>query len=221
MDIQANIEFFRKELPPHVKLVAITKTKSIDEILQAYRAGHRFFGENKVQELVQKQQELPADIEWHMVGHLQSNKVKYIAPFIHLIHSIDSLKLLEIVNKEALKNNRVIACLLQIHISAEETKFGFSDEELNDLLQSGKVQQLSNIRICGLMGMASFSENEALVRGEFNYLKELFNKIKSSYFSENSSFKELSMGMSGDYKIAVSEGSTIVRIGSLIFGERL
>lgn len=200
--------------------MAITKTKPVNEIMQAYDTGHRDFGENKVQELVQKQSDLPKDIHWHMVGHLQSNKVKYLAPFIYMIHSVDSLKLLLAIEKEGMKCKRVIHCLLQVHIAQEETKFGLSQTELFELLSAKEVKELKKVRICGLMGMATFTEDENIVRKEFSYLKGLFNQVKTSYFSEDSSFTELSMGMSGDYKIAMKEGSTIVRIGSLIFGER-
>lgn len=220
MDIRENINSLKEELPAGVKLVAITKTKPIEDILQAYHAGHIIFGENKVQELNQKQGLLPSDIQWHMVGHLQSNKVKYIAPFVHLIHSVDSMKLLQTINREGIKNNRVIDCLLQVYIALEETKFGLSEEELYDIFKTDEFKRFTNVRICGLMGMATFTEDENVVRKEFRTLKGLFNKLKSSYFSEKSNFTELSMGMSGDYKIAVEEGSTMVRIGSLIFGER-
>jgi PLP dependent protein len=220
MDIRENINSLKEELPAGVKLVAITKTKPIEDILQAYHAGHIIFGENKVQELNQKQGLLPSDIQWHMVGHLQSNKVKYIAPFVHLIHSVDSMKLLQTINREGIKNNRVIDCLLQVYIALEETKFGLSEEELYDIFKTDEFKSFTNVRICGLMGMATFTEDENVVRKEFRTLKGLFNKLKSSYFSEKSNFAELSMGMSGDYKIAVEEGSTMVRIGSLIFGER-
>lgn len=186
----------------------------------AYRAGQRDFGENKVQELVDKQPKLPSDIRWHMVGHLQSNKVKYLAPWVYMIHGVDSEKLLGVINKEGEKHNRVMDCLLQIHIAKEDTKFGFSRDELFDLGESKIFETLTNVRICGLMGMATFTEDEGLVKNEFRYLRNLFNELKTSYFANDSFFKELSMGMSGDYKIAIEEGSTIVRIGSQIFGER-
>ncbi len=220
MDIAENITLILDQLPGSVKLVAISKMKSEDEIMEAYREGHRIFGENKVQELIRKQEVLPDDIEWHMVGHLQSNKVKYIAPFVHLIHAVDSLKLLRIINKEAEKNNRRIDCLLQVHIASEETKFGFSNEEVIELLEATEGEELSFIRITGLMGMATFTDDGELVRSEFKSLKNLFDELKSRYFEEEPSFQELSMGMSGDYTIAIEEGSTMVRIGSLIFGER-
>jgi len=220
MDIRSNIIKLKKELPEGISLVAITKTKPVEEVLQAYEVGHRDFGENKVQELIQKQPLLPSDIQWHMVGHLQSNKVKYIASFIHLIHSVDSVKLLLTIDKEGRKNNRVIDCLLQVHIAEEDTKFGLSEDELFALLEMIELANLENVRVCGLMGMATYTGDDNIVRREFSYLKELFNKLKSSYFSEVSYFRELSMGMSGDYRIALEEGTTIVRIGSIIFGER-
>jgi len=220
MDIRGNIKKIVDSLAPGVKVVAVTKTRTIPEIMEAYDAGHRIFGENKVQELAGKQELLPGDIEWHMVGHLQTNKVKYIAPYVSLIHGVDSLKLLRTVNKEAFKNNRVIDCLLQVHIALEETKFGFSEEELEGLLDQLPSEDLLNVRISGLMGMATFTSDNDLIRSEFRYLAELFRKLKKSFFREKNYFCELSMGMSGDYLIAVEEGSTIVRIGSLIFGER-
>ncbi len=213
-------EILEELRPKGVKLVAVSKTHSPESILAVYHSGHKIFGENKVQELVEKQQQLPQDIEWHLIGHLQTNKVKYIAPFVHLIHSIDSLKLLREVNKQAAKNNRVIDCLLQIHIAEEETKFGLDEPEALELLDSDIYKTLQNIRITGLMGMATFTEDENQVRKEFQHLKSIFNKLKVRYFQKDENFRELSMGMSGDYKIAIEEGSTIVRIGSLIFGQR-
>lgn len=210
-----------RELQPRgIKLVAVSKTKPAETILAIYQNGHKIFGENKVQELVEKQALLPKDIEWHLIGHLQTNKVKYIAPFVNLIHSIDSLKLLKEVNKEALKNNRVIDCLLQMHIAEEETKFGLDEKEATELLQSDAFKQMQNVRITGLMGMATFTENENQIRQEFKKLNDTFKSLKSQFFKNDSSFRELSMGMSGDYKIAIEEGSTMVRIGSLIFGSR-
>jgi pyridoxal phosphate enzyme (YggS family) len=188
--------------------------------MEAYNSGQRIFGENKVQELVSKYETLPNDIQWHMIGHLQTNKVKYIAPFVNLIHAVDSYKLLETINKEALKNNRVIDCLLQIHIAKEESKFGFDETELFAMFTKSDYSNLNNVRICGLMGMATFSDDTNLVRSEFKYLSKLLNKLKSSTFYNSSYFKELSMGMSDDYTIAIEEGSTMVRIGSDIFGNR-
>jgi pyridoxal phosphate enzyme (YggS family) len=201
-------------------IVAVTKTKPIADILEAYELGIRAFGENKVQELCNKYEQLPKDIHWHLIGHLQSNKVKYIAPFITLIHSIDSYKLLEIVNKEASKHRRVIQVLLQVHIATEEEKFGFDDKELFAFLDEGKYQNLSHVVICGLMGMATNTEDEEAVSSEFNILNSLFNKIKNTYFKNNDTFEILSMGMSGDYDIALKAGSNMLRIGSILFGNR-
>ena len=203
-----------------VTLVAVSKTKPNEAILEAYEVGQRIFGENKVQELVAKFEDLPKDIEWHMIGHLQTNKVKYIAPFIHLIHSIDSIKLLKEVNKEAKKNNRTIKCLLQFHIAQETTKFGFSLEEVKDFLSSDEFIELNNIELCGVMGMATFSDDKELVREEFQLLHNIFHILKSHYFKFNPTFKEISMGMSDDYQLAMEEGSTMVRIGSSLFGGR-
>lgn len=204
-----------KELSGKATLVAVSKTKPVEDIKALYDLGHRDFGENYVQELTQKYEQLPKDIRWHFIGHLQSNKVKYIAPFVHLIHGVDSLNLLKEINKQALKSSRVINCLLQIHIAKEETKFGLDSIELETILSSD-LSDLKNIRICGLMGMASFSDNIELVRTEFKYLKSLFVKFNIPH----STFHILSMGMSADYKIALEEGSNMVRIGSLLFGSR-
>lgn len=201
-------------------LVAISKTKPVEEIREVYDAGQRAFGENKVQELVQKYEELPKDIEWHMVGNLQSNKVKYIAPFIHLIHSVDSLKLAIEINKQAAKNGRVIDVLLEIHIAAETNKSGFSEEELIDHLDIKAFDSLKNIRIVGLMGMATNTKSQVLIKNEFSGLKSFFNEIRETYFKQNPGFRILSMGMSGDYLIALEEGSNMIRVGSAIFGER-
>jgi pyridoxal phosphate enzyme (YggS family) len=204
-----------------VTLVAVSKTKPVEAIKELYDLGHRDFGENYVQELVEKQQQLPQDIRWHFIGHLQSNKVKYIAPFVHLIHGIDSFKLLKEVSKQAKKLNRVIDVLLQVHIAQEETKFGFDERELQELLNtnSSELHESENIRIKGLMGMATFTEDQEKIRSEFKYLKSLFYTYSKSEIP-NSKFETLSMGMSGDYTLAIEEGSTMVRIGSLIFGER-
>ena len=207
------------ELNGKANLVAVSKTKPVADILELYNLGQRDFGENYVQELVGKYEQLPKDIHWHYIGHLQSNKVKYIAPFVHLIHGVDSLSLLKEINKQALKNNRIINCLLQIHIAKEETKFGLDSKELETILHTD-LSELKNIRICGLMGMASFSNNINLVRAEFKSLKELFDKSGSEFNIQHSTFNILSMGMSADYPIALEEGSTMVRIGSLLFGER-
>ncbi|MBN2215509.1 MAG: YggS family pyridoxal phosphate-dependent enzyme [Bacteroidales bacterium] len=220
MNVARNLEFILKELPSAVKLVAVTKTHPDDVILQAYHAGHRIFGENKVQELVSKHQNLPGDIEWHMIGHLQTNKVKYIVPFVHLIHSVDSIKLLNTIDREAAKNGRVIDCLLQLKIAKEETKYGMDSDDVLAMLCSADYKQCSNVRITGLMGMATFTSDESQIEKEFENLADTFRKIKDSFFKEKTYFCELSMGMSDDYKIAVKAGSTMVRIGSLIFGER-
>jgi pyridoxal phosphate enzyme (YggS family) len=221
MSITDNIIKLKKEIESvNVKLIAVSKTKSNEEILEAYHAGQRIFGENHVQELIEKQESLPKDIEWHLIGHLQSNKVKYIAPFINLIHGVDSLKLLQEINKQALKHNRVIDCLLQIYIADEDTKFGLGFDEVIELLRSEELSELKNIRIVGLMGIATNTENPKLIKEEFYELKTLFDGIKLSYFRKEESFKELSMGMSSDYQVAIEQGSTMVRIGSDIFGKR-
>ena len=206
----------KAELPAHVTLVAVSKTKPIELIQEAYNAGQRDFGENYIQELEEKHKQLPADIRWHAIGHLQSNKVKYIAPFVYLIHGVDSLKLLQEINKQALKNNRVIDCLLQIHIAKEETKFGFSFDECEGLFQSGEIKKLQNIRVAGFMGLDTNTDNEIQIRNDFCSLNKLFEQFKI----QHSEFRILSMGMSSDYKIAIQEGSTMIRIGSSIFGER-
>lgn len=207
-------------LPEHVTLVAVSKTKPASAILEAYNAGQRHFGENKVQEMMDKYPQLPKDIHWHLIGHLQSNKVKYIAPFVSLIHSVDSMKLLQEINKQALKHNRVIDCLLQFHIATEETKFGLDMEEATALLDSEGFRNLHNVRIIGVMGMASFMEDEQQLRKEFGELKTIFDKLKDTWFAQENSFSVTSMGMSGDYRIAIEEGSTMVRVGSSIFGSR-
>jgi pyridoxal phosphate enzyme (YggS family) len=214
--IGANIEKIKQQIGQNVQLVAVSKTKPVELLMEAYNAGQRIFGENKVQEMVAKHEQMPKDIEWHMIGHLQSNKVKYIAPFVSLIHAVDSLKLLETINKEALKNNRVIECLLQIYIADEETKFGLDETELNELLESETYKQMQNIKIVGLMGMATNTDDENKIRNEFKKLKSLFDKFSIL----NSQFSILSMGMSSDYKIAFEEGSTMLRVGSLIFGKK-
>ena len=222
MSISKNITELQKELQPiGVTLVAISKTKPNEDILEAYGAGQRIFGENQVQDLVEKYESLPKDIEWHLVGHLQTNKVKYIAPFISLIHSVDSLKVLTEINKHALKNNRIIDCLLQIYIADEDTKFGLDFAEAVELLRSEEFQGLTNVRIRGLMGIASNTENEKIIKEEFYELKMLFDGIKTTYFRKEESFDILSMGMSSDYKIAIEQGSNMVRLGSTIFGQRI
>ncbi|QNL49888.1 YggS family pyridoxal phosphate-dependent enzyme [Olivibacter sp. SDN3] len=221
MSITDNIQKIKKETDQlQVQLIAISKTKPLEDIKEAYDAGQRAFGENQVQELVEKHEALPKDIEWHMVGHLQTNKVKYIASFITLIHSVDSLKLLKEINKQALKNNRIIDCLLQIHIADEETKFGLDYDEVIELLRSDELADLQNVRVIGLMGIATNTDREKVIREEFYELKTLFNGIKDSFFRKEDSFREVSMGMSSDYKIAIEQGSTMIRLGSTIFGSR-
>ena len=220
MSIASNLYSIKSTIPAHVKLVAISKTHPVDIVMETYNSGQRIFGENKVQEMVSKYELMPKDIEWHLVGHLQTNKVKYIAPFVSLIHSVDSLRLLSVINKEAEKNNRVIDCLLQMYIASEETKFGLSHEELEDILNASEYESLKNIRIVGLMGMASFSDDMQVVRGEFRNLSNTFKQVKENYFIDKPWFKVLSMGMSSDYNIAIEEGSTMVRVGSSIFGHR-
>jgi pyridoxal phosphate enzyme (YggS family) len=220
MSISENLNNLRKELPGKIKIVAVSKTKPEEIILEAYRAGHKIFGENKVQELIRKYENLPKDIEWHMVGHLQTNKAKYIASFISLIHSVDSLKLLTEINKEALKNNRIIDCLLQLRIAKEETKYGATFDEIKNILNSTEFREMKNVRVNGLMGMATFTSDKTIINKEFSYLAECFNQLKEYFYSDSEYFKELSMGMSDDYDLAVQAGSTMVRIGSLIFGAR-
>ena len=220
MTITSNVESIVSELPANTRLVVISKTKTESEIMEAYHAGQRMFGENKVQELVPRYHNLPKDIEWHLVGHLQTNKVKYIANFIQLIHSVDTLSLFLEIDKQARKINRVINCLLQVHIAQEETKFGLSEVELFELIASPSFKASANVRTVGLMGMASLTDNEEQVRNEFRFLANLFKQLKTTTFANKPYFKELSMGMSSDYKIAAEEGSTLVRIGSKIFGER-
>lgn len=220
MSIRDNLTAFQKQLPDTVKLVAVSKTKPVEDILEAYNAGQRIFGENKVQDLVAKQPLLPKDIQWHYIGHLQTNKVKFIAPFVHLIHAVDSLKLLKEINKQGLKNNRVIDCLLQFHIADEETKFGLSFEEAGEILCNEVFQSFTNVRVTGVMGMATYTLNENQVRGEFRQLHKYFDSLKSRYFNDADYFREISMGMSGDFRLAIGEGSTLIRVGTLIFGER-
>ncbi len=218
--IKENLAKVRKELPDNVTLVAVSKTKSNEEILEAYEEGQRIFGENKVQECIKKFEELPKDIQWHLIGHLQTNKVKYIAPFIALIHAVDSLKLLKEINKQAKKNNRTINCLLQFHIAEEESKYGLSFTEAQELLSSQDFIELQNISIKGVMGMATNTNNKEQIQEEFQTLENYFNVLKSHFFKFNNDFSIISMGMSSDYKIAIEEGSNMVRIGSSIFGRR-
>ncbi|MFT0715417.1 YggS family pyridoxal phosphate-dependent enzyme [Flagellimonas lutimaris] len=216
MSIKNNLNSIKSELPEGVILVAVSKTKPNEDILEAYEAGQRVFGENKVQEMVQKWEDLPKDIEWHMIGHVQRNKVKYMAEFVSLIHGVDSSRLLKEINKQAKKYDRVIPCLLQIHIAEEDTKFGLDEKELNELISSDTFKAMENIKIVGLMGMATFTKDENQVRREFTQLKSMFDALKAKL----SDISILSMGMSGDYAIAIEEGSTMVRIGSSIFGAR-
>jgi len=219
MSIAANLQIIKSTLPKHVTLVAVSKTKPVPDLMEAYDAGQRIFGENKIQEMVDKWEQMPKDIEWHMIGHVQTNKVKYMAPFVSLIHGVDSLKLLEEINKQALKNNRIIDCLLQIYIAEEESKFGLDEEELASLLASPTFKEMKNIRIAGLMGMATFTDNQNQIKKEFTYLKSIYDNHKNMK-SEICNLKFLSMGMSGDYQLAIACGSTMVRIGSSIFGNR-
>ena len=218
--IAENIRLLRSELPPSVKLVAVSKSKPASDILTAYNAGQLCFGENRVQELLQKKEILPSDIEWHLIGHLQSNKVKYIVSFISMIESIDSFRLLTVVNDEASRIHRIVDCLLQIKIAEEETKYGFSFGEINEMLESDEIRLMNAVRICGVMGMGTLTDDERQTRTEFRLLANFFAELKNKYFVKNSDFSEISMGMSGDYKIALDEGTTMVRIGSLIFGKR-
>ena len=216
MSVKDNLTKITSELPEGVTLVAVSKTKPNEDILEAYEAGQRIFGENKVQEMVQKWEDLPKDIEWHMIGHVQRNKVKYMAEFVSLIHGVDSPRLLKEINKQAKKHNRVIPCLLQIHIAEEDTKFGLDEKELNELVDSDEFKTMEHIKIVGLMGMATFTEDMNQVRREFAQLKSLYDHLKAKLTDINI----LSMGMSGDYTVAIEEGSTMVRIGSSIFGAR-
>jgi len=215
MTIAENLKKIKKDLPENVQLVAISKTKSIEQMMEAYDAGQRIFGENKVQEMERKYPDMPKDVEWHMVGHLQRNKVKDLAPFVNMIHAVDSLRLLNRIEREAERNKRVIRVLIQIKIAEEESKFGLEPEEAVDLLKSNEVQNLKHVQISGLMGMATFTDDQKQIAKEFENLKTLYDSLKEKY-----NFTTLSMGMSGDYKLAIEKGSTMVRVGSAIFGER-
>lgn len=221
MSIAGSIEAIKAGLGSGVELIAVSKTKPVEELMEAYNAGQRAFGENQVQELVEKQEAMPKDIEWHLIGHLQSNKVKYIAPFIHLIHSVDSLKLLQEIDKQGKKNTRKIDCLLQVYIADEETKYGLSFDEVIELLRSEEYGAMENVRITGLMGIATNTTIEKQINDEFYELKTFSDGVKTSFFRKEDSFKELSMGMTSDYKIALENGTTMVRIGSMIFGSRV
>lgn len=219
MSIKANLNTIKSTIPEHVTLVAVSKTKPVTDLMEAYEAGQRIFGENKIQEMTDKWEEMPKDIQWHMIGHVQTNKVKFMAPFVSLIHGVDSLKLLQEINKQALKNNRVIDCLLQMHIAEEETKFGLDEKELASLLASADFNNLKNIQILGLMGMATFTENQNQIKKEFMHLKSIFDSLQAKE-TVNCKLNTVSMGMSGDYQLAIECGTTMVRIGSSIFGGR-
>ena len=220
MSIQTNLKETLATLPPHVRLVAVSKFHPNEALQEAYDAGQRIFGESKVQEMTQKYESLPKDIEWHFIGHLQTNKIKYMSSYVAMIHGVDSFKLLIEINKQAAKVGRIIPCLLQIHIAQEETKFGFSFEECKAMLMAGEWKSLKNISLCGIMGMATNTEDEEEIRKEFQSLRNFFQEIKQGFFSEDSAFKEISMGMSDDYPLAIEYGSTLIRIGSRIFGNR-
>lgn len=220
MTIEYNLNKICSSLPVGVKLVAVSKTKSNEEIMEAYATGQRVFGENKVQELVRKWETLPKDIEWHFIGHLQSNKVRMIAPFIAMVHSVDSLKILKTINDEAKLAGRVIPCLLQFHIAEEESKYGFSPEDINQLVSDIKSSEFDHVAISGVMGMATFIDDVEQIRYEFKTLYEIFNNLKAVFFHGNDNFREISMGMSHDYQYAIENGSTMIRVGSTIFGDR-
>ena len=219
MSIAQNLLQIKSQLPNHVTLVAVSKTKPVADLMEAYNAGQRIFGENKIQEMTEKWEQMPKDIQWHMIGHVQTNKVKFMAEYVSLIHGVDSLKLLQEINKQALKHHRVIDCLLQIYIADEETKFGLDENELVELLTSNEFKELQNIRIVGLMGMATFTDNQNQIKEEFQHLKQIFDNT-NKLGTLNLKLETLSMGMSGDYKLAIECGSTMVRIGSSIFGNR-
>lgn len=218
--IQEEIKSIQESLPGHVRLVAVSKFHPIEALEEAYAAGQRVFGESKVQEMTTKYEALPKDIEWHFIGHLQTNKIKYMAPYVALIHGVDSFKLLKEINKQAIKARRTIPCLLQIHIAREETKFGFSFDECRQMLEEGCWKELTHVSINGLMGMATNTDDESIIQQEFRSLETFFQEVKDAYFSNQPAFKEISMGMSDDYPLAIAEGSTLVRIGSKIFGQR-
>lgn len=219
MTIAENLNLIKQNLPDNVTLVAVSKTKPVSDLMEAYETGQRIFGENKIQEMTEKWQQMPKDIEWHMIGHVQSNKVKYMVPYVKLIHGVDSLKLLKEINRQAVRWRKNINCLLQIHIAEEETKFGLNEQELEELLHSEEFKAMTNIKIVGLMGMATFTDNQAQIKREFDHLKSIFDKYQQLE-TANLKLETLSMGMSGDYQIAIDCGSTMVRIGSSIFGGR-
>lgn len=218
--IAENLQHLKQTVPDNVKIVAVSKTKPTQAILEAYQTGHRAFGENKVQELAQKYEELPKDIEWHFIGHLQTNKIKYIANFVSLVHGVDSFKVLKVIDKEAKKHNRVINCLLQFHIAEEETKYGLSKHEAFEMLKSDAFNELRNVSIQGVMGMATYTDDQLQIRKEFASLKTIFDEIKANFFANNSNFNIISMGMSGDYITAIEEKSNLIRVGTAIFGDR-
>ncbi len=220
MSIKENLKSIKKHLPEHVSLVAVSKTKSHSEILEAYEAGQIVFGENKAKEMEEKAEALPKDMVWHFIGHMQRNKVKYIAKSVDMIHSVDSLKLLKEINKQAIRFDRRINCLLQFYIADEETKFGLDMNEALAILDSSEYKAMENIRIAGVMGMATYTDDKSQIRSEFKKLNEIFKKLKETHFKDDNHFCEISMGMSGDYQIAIEEGATIIRVGSLIFGAR-
>ncbi len=220
MSIKSNLLNIKSSLPENVTLVAVSKTKPVADLMEAYEAGQRIFGENKIQEMTEKWEQMPKDIKWHMIGHVQTNKVKYMAPFVNLIHGVDSLKLLKEINKQAKKHDRVINCLLQMHIAEEETKFGMDENELQELLNSDIFTTLENIKVIGIMGMATFTDNKEQVKKEFTQLKTIFESLSTRAITDNCELSTISMGMSGDYTLAISCGSTMVRIGSSIFGSR-
>ncbi len=219
MSIQQNLLQIKSQLPSNVTLVAVSKTKPVEDLMEAYNAGQRIFGENKIQEMTEKWQQMPKDIEWHMIGHVQSNKVKYMVPYVKLIHGVDSLKLLKEINRQAARWRKNINCLLQIHIAEEETKFGLDENELIELLNSDEFKEMTNIKVIGLMGISTFTDNQEQIKKEFDYLKSIFDK-SSKLKTENCQLNTLSMGMSGDYQLAIDCGSTMLRIGSSIFGTR-
>lgn len=220
MNIKENIKQIKDSIPENVTLIAVSKTKPNEDLMEAYSVGQRIFGENKAQEMRQKHEDLPKDIIWHFIGHLQENKIKYIISYVSLIHSVDSLKLLKEINKHALKNNRVVDCLFEMDISKEESKFGLSQQEVMDILESEDYKELNNVRICGVMGIGSITEDRQQTRKEFKELKEIFTFLKEKYFEDKDYFKEISMGMTHDYDIAIEEGATLIRIGSKLFGQR-
>jgi pyridoxal phosphate enzyme (YggS family) len=219
-DIAKNIRSLKEQIPDSVQIVAVSKTKPVEDILAAYNSGHRIFGENRVKEFIAKKDLLPADIEWHFIGHLQTNKVKYVVQSVSMIESVDSYKLLKTINTDASAINIIVNSLIQIHIAEETSKYGFSMDEIHEMLNSEGFSEIRSVRICGVMGMATFTDDPEQIRKEFRYLVQCYSELKERYYKNDTRFKEISMGMSGDYKIAVEEGSTILRIGSLIFGER-